>query len=274
MKNWAANNNQQISLLRGFFMINNSELSSKQQQYDDLVREVAFCQLCDAFKLKTKKGEIIKLMHDRLRKHINLWSHWQGSLNAEILLIGQDWGRISNEEEAKYWADKNPYMTVGEKTKDYNVTDINLRKLFLNTLGIDISLPNERLFFTNSVQCYKTGSLSNRTSSHWHKLCNENFVKRLISIIKPKLVIPIGRPALNGLRSCGQFYTLSGDFVPKDYFNQKFGNIVDHGFLKLKFDDNYDVFVLPLFHCGVISCNVNQKFDQQLKDWEKIKEVL
>lgn len=255
-------------------MISNKEQSSKQQYYDDMVREVASCELCDAFKLKTKTGEIIELKHDHLRKHINLWAHWQGSLDAEILLIGQDWGRISNEEEAKYWANKKPYMTIGEKTKDYNVTDTNLRTLFLNTLGIDISVPSERLFFTNSVQCYKTGSLSNKTSPQWYKLCNENFIKRLIPIIKPKLVIPVGRHALNGLRLCGQFYNMLGDLVQKEYFNQKFENIVDGGFLKLKFNDNLDIFVLPLFHCGVISCNANRKFDQQLKDWERIKEIL
>lgn len=55
-------------------MMNNIEQRSKQQKYDDLVRGVASCELCDAFKLKTKTGEIIELKHDRLRKHINLWS--------------------------------------------------------------------------------------------------------------------------------------------------------------------------------------------------------
>lgn len=247
--------------------------SSKQQQYENLVRDVAACQLCDAIKIKNKQ-DIIELTHDRSRRHINIWAHWQGSLDAEILLIGQDWGRLSNEEEAKYWADKTPYLTTNKKEKDYNVTDNNLRTLFMQTLDIDISLPSDRLFFTNSIQCYKTGSLSNKTSPQWYKLCNENYIKRLIPIINPKLVIPIGKHALNGLRSCGQFYNMSGIPVQKDYFNQKFEEIVDNGLLKLRIKNDSDIFVLPLFHCGVMSCNLNRSFDQQLKDWARIKDIL
>lgn len=29
---------------------------------------------------------------DACKKEINLWSYWQGSLNADIMLVGQDWG--------------------------------------------------------------------------------------------------------------------------------------------------------------------------------------
>lgn len=252
----------------------NYKKSKKQIEYDNLVRDVAACRLCDDFKIKKKTGEIIELIHDPSRKHINLWAHWQGSLDAEILLIGQDWGRISSEEEAVFWANKNPYLTMDKKSKDYSITDMNLRTLFLDTLGIDIALPSDKLFFTNSVQCYKTGSLSNKTTSKWYELCNENFVKRLVCIIKPKVLITIGKHALNGLRYCGQFYNLSDDLVREEYFNQKFEKIVDGGFLKLVVDDKTQVLVLPLFHCGVLSCNLNRTFEQQMKDWQKLKTVI
>ncbi len=29
---------------------------------------------------------------DACKKEINLWSYWQGSLDAKIMLVGQDWG--------------------------------------------------------------------------------------------------------------------------------------------------------------------------------------
>lgn len=48
------------------------------------------------------------------------------------------------------------------------------------------------------------GDLSNKTSDKWFSLCNKTHVNRLISIIKPKVVIPIGNKSLYGLKFCGQ----------------------------------------------------------------------
>ena len=55
---------------------------TKQQQYNELVRDVSECVACDAYKLSKKNGEVIKLTHDKQRVHINLWAHWQGSLRC------------------------------------------------------------------------------------------------------------------------------------------------------------------------------------------------
>lgn len=249
----------------------------KETLYRNLVKEVSDCTKCDAIKLKKKDGTVIELKHDKCRTEINLWTHWQGSLDAEILLIGQDWGRISGEEEAKHWRDKRPYLTIDKKSKEYSITDNNLRTLFLKTFNIDIAIPNKELFFTNSVQCYKTGSLSNKTSDKWYQMCNRAYVKRLISIIKPKVIIPVGIKALYGLQQCGDFFELNDEAVGKNYFNHKFVEIVEKGALKLQVKNNEEVtnvFVCPVFHCGVMSCNLNRSFEEQIKDWEKIKKYL
>lgn len=254
-----------------------SENITKEIQYRDLVKEVSGCIKCDEIKLRKKDGTIIELKHDKCRTQINLWSHWQGSLDADILLIGQDWGRIDNEEEAKYWANKSPYLNTDKNSKDYSVTDNNLRTLFLKSLGIDIAESNKRLFFTNSVQCYKTGSLSNKTSDQWYRICNERYVRRLIHIIKPKMIIPVGVKALYGLKHCGKFYNIHGDIVDESYFTQEFAKIVEGQPLKLRVEiknEITEVFVCPVFHCGVMSCNLNRKFEQQIKDWQKIKNYL
>jgi DNA polymerase len=246
----------------------------KQQQYNELVRDVANCVACDKYKLKKKNGEIIELTHDKDRIHINLWAHWQGSLDAEILLIGQDWGRISSELDAKLWANKKTYMTTDKADKNYSITDANLRTLFMETFDIDILYSNEKLFFTNSIQCYKTGNLSNKTSEKWYEMCNVNFVERLINIIKPKLIITLGKNALNGLNAFGNFKSVDGEVLNDSYFSQKFNNIVDNGLIKLRISSGYIVNVFPVFHCGILSCNLNRSFEKQLKDWERIKGTL
>ena len=55
-------------------------------------------------------------------------------------------------------------MTLDKTDKNYSITSANLRTLFIEKFVIDISIPNEKLFFTNLIQCYKTGDLSNKTS--------------------------------------------------------------------------------------------------------------
>ncbi len=249
---------------------------NKKDEYEKLVQDVATCKKCDQVKLKNK-STTIELIHDEYRIEINLWAHWQGNLDADILVIGQDWGRINSKEDATYWRNKKPYLTTDKTSKEYSITDNNLQKLFLQSLGIDISISNDKVFFTNSVQCYKTGSLSNKTSDKWHQWCNELFVKRLIHIIKPKIIIPIGQKALNGLKYCGTIFDANNNLLNDNYFNMKFANIVDNGFLKLKSDyknENIEMFVCPVFHCGAMSCNLNRKYDKQLEDWDKIKELL
>jgi len=56
------------------------------------------------------------------------WSLWQGNLDAQILVIGQDWG------------DENYYITNKGNDDDKNPTNSSLIKLF-QTLDIDIGNP-------------------------------------------------------------------------------------------------------------------------------------
>jgi uracil-DNA glycosylase len=249
----------------------------KLVEYKSLVKDIAKCTKCDKYKMKDKNGEIIELKHHLSRVHINLWAHWQGNLNAKILLIGQDWGRLDGDEEAEYYRQRNPYLITDRHSKEYSPTDNNLRTLFLEAFHIDILEPSDYLFFTNSIQCYKTGSLSNKTNDNWYRICNKEYVKRLIGIIKPKVIIPVGTKALNGLRMCGDFYNPENKMVSNTYFKQKFVDIVESGHLKLKIsieNQTTEVMVYPVFHYGVLSCNLNRKFEKQLEDWRKIAKIV
>lgn len=252
-------------------------MNNKEIQYKELVKDVARCKICDDITIENKDGSVIKLTHDENRVHINLWSHWQGSLDAKILLIGQDWGRLSGEEEAYRCANRSTYITFDNKSVDYSITNINLWTLFSESLGIDISKPNEDLFFTNSIQCYKTGSLSNKTDDKWFNACNQLHIRRLINIIKPIIIIPVGIKALLGLTNCGEFYRLNGEAVNVGYFKQKFVNLVEAEAIKLQIQDNSEKcisYVCPVFHCGVLSCNLNRSLDKQVQDWKRISKYL
>lgn len=40
---------------------------------------------------------------DACKKEINLWSYWQGSLDAKIMLVGQDWGCPFDKSSLVQW---------------------------------------------------------------------------------------------------------------------------------------------------------------------------
>lgn len=64
-------------------------MNAKESKYSELVEEVRKCKKC----MSGQKSQGIKIVQDKCRSQINLWSHWQGSLDANILVIGQDWWR-------------------------------------------------------------------------------------------------------------------------------------------------------------------------------------
>ena len=87
-------------------------------------------------------------------QEINLWSYWQGSLDAKIMLVGQDWG-------CPYDKTSLPTMAQIQKANNGDVydylsenpsrTDRHLITLFYTALNKKIALPCNDLFFTNFV---------------------------------------------------------------------------------------------------------------------------
>lgn len=112
----------------------------KQAKYNELVNDVSKCDLCDNYDKTDKNGNKVILQHYPDRKHINLWSYWQGSLDAKILVIGQDWGTTTGKEFKQVISNINysqPYIS-----NNPNPTNNTLCKLFYQGLGIDITVPN------------------------------------------------------------------------------------------------------------------------------------
>jgi len=105
---------------------------------------------------------------------VNLWSYWQGNLSPEILVIGQDWGTLPKSLDTYI----NTRAYRAQIVPGKNPTDNNLVKLFLDVFKINI-LEEQRLFFTNSVFCYKTGNLSEKVRKEWFDNCNAQFMGRI-----------------------------------------------------------------------------------------------
>lgn len=146
-------------------------------------------------------------------KQINLWSYWQGDLNAKILVLGQDWGcfrgktnkeldkameenfkQIDNKEAAFYFD--------GTIEKDRSKTDRNLIKLFKN-IGYDIEKPDcKGLFFSNLCLGYRNKGFTGGFKVKWLTddvkyligyEQNGEYIQGLMEIISPSVVICLGK---------------------------------------------------------------------------------
>ena len=81
-------------------------------------------------------------------QEINLWSYWQGSLDAKMMLVGQDWGCPFD----KVFLPTMAQIQKANRGKAYSYisdtssqTDQNLIKLFSKALGKDITIPCDDL---------------------------------------------------------------------------------------------------------------------------------
>ena len=75
-------------------------------------------------------------------RHIGPWSQWQGHLNAELMVVGQDWG------------DTNCFIKNQGLEAQRNPTNNMLREL-LGSIGIDVGSPHDcrrRVTGTRSLQ--------------------------------------------------------------------------------------------------------------------------
>ena len=155
---------------------------SKQKLYRSLIEEAR-----KSYPPQGTDGEEMTWCDD-CNDEINLWTYWQGrgNLNPEILLVGQDWGDpTSKEGKASLENIRNGRSYLED---DIFPSDLNLTKLFDEAFYIDISKPDERLFFTNLILGYRTagnsGSLNAEQRDHDLPL----FVW-LVHLLDPKIII-------------------------------------------------------------------------------------
>jgi len=181
------------------------------------------------------------------------WSRWQGNLNTKILIIGQDWG------DTKYFEQNKGF------DKPDNPTNKFLIKLF-KSIGFSIEAPSAietrgAVFFTNAILCLKTeGGLQGKVKREWFNNCGKKFLKPLIELISPRIVITLGERA---------FYTVINLYnIPKpkllrDVVEKNEGIYLSNNIL-----------LFPMYHCGQRILNTHRPFEQQIKDWARIKQYL
>lgn len=250
---------------------------TKLSEYRKLVSDVKSCpKLNDCNSSKAKR--CVKLEKCPDCDEINLWSYWQGGidhLDADILLVGQDWGDYDNEKITRLMNDIRSYNSGHIKAVDYlkdsdNPTDMNLCELF-ESIGEPVGkkyINNTNVFFTNFVLCYREGEsgISGGFKQKWGNNCSP-FFERLVRIIEPKIIICLGRAVYYNVLKTAKMKCQHG----------KYNDIITGGPITADFG-GHSCKVFPVAHCGALgTANRNkgntysEKLELQKQDWARIK---
>lgn len=124
-------------------------------------------------------------------EHLGPWSRWQGDLDAEVVVVGQDWG-----DQAYFLRNKG-------MDDDQEQTCTNLRAMAL-AAGWDLGTPHapkpQRLFFTNAVLGIRVEDGKSGTPPAAWVDDSLPFLVDLLKIIQPLAVVSLGSSAYRACR--------------------------------------------------------------------------
>jgi DNA polymerase len=182
---------------------------------------------------------------------IGAWSRWQGNVDAELMVIGQDWGDVA-------WF-------VREKGRSTNTSKTNTTLVrLLASIGFQIGLPRETsdrgsVFLTNALLCLKDGGAQARVWEGWFSNCGTRFLRPTIALVQPKVVVCLGKRAYDavvkayGMRP-GTFSRAVQAEEPTPLTGQ--------------------ISAFAVYHCGARILNTHRKLPAQLGDWQRIAKFL
>lgn len=246
---------------------------NKEHAYSNLVIRV---RQSYPFYRESEYDEGLRLYWFNDCEEINLWTYWQGrgNLDAQIMLVGQDWGcpwdpnyqptieqvRKANQNDEYNYLNNNP-----------SPTDANLIALF-KELDYIITRPCPDLFFTNLVLGYRNKGLSGGYKKAWAKQ-DKGYFKELADIIAPKVILCLGRSTFEGVLSAFDV-KLSSRIKDYNAFIESSNNPVT-----VSLESGNTAYVFALAHCGAMgTLNRNSKkstdLEKQLADWRKIRPYL
>jgi uracil-DNA glycosylase len=225
---------------------NAAECNSKRLSYEALVEQRKACHVCNGL---TNPSAIRGGALDC--DEIGAWSLWQGSLDAELMVVGQDWGDVG-------W-----FIRAEGRPTNTSTTNLTLIEL-LGSAGVKIDLPRDTpprgpLFFTNAVLCMKGGDAQAPVKQEWFENCGTRFLRPLIDLLGPRVVVSLGKRAYEAvLTAYGIRPRKFRTAVESEEPDQLPGGAS----------------LFAVYHCGARVQNTHRPLADQLKDWKRIGRFL
>lgn len=232
----------------------------KNKAFDDLISSLSKCTKCLDMHRNDTDCSLINIYEDEtFCKHIpSIWTDWYNRLDANILVIGQDWGPYQDmcSLNKKYINNEDTWDNLMESEKSLT------KKMLYNYLKF--SNPQitkediKHIYITNAIMCARQGS-NYRGNNIKLKECTLNcslFLKRQIEIVKPKVILTLG---YYPLLSLSYIYNFS---IPNTLSE------VIKSMSVIKLDD---IVIIPLYH-PTAQIKKEVQLSQYKKIWSYLRE--
>ncbi len=220
--------------------------SNKRRQYARLVAERKTCRLCAGL-TNPSCAKLRKLDSDE----VGPWTLLFGELDADVLVVGQDWGDVSYFQRNKGRDDPR------------TPTNRNLLQIMQKSELIGPSKnpcgPTVKMFWTNAILCLKEGGLQAKVKQEWFNNCGVSFLRRQIEIVRPRAVVGLGAKAF---QSCLDAFSKERISL-SEAINDRDGIELVAG-----------VRLFAAYHCGARTLAINRSLDQQVGDWKRITKFI
>ncbi len=231
----------------------------KVDLYTQLVQSRKCCTLCQETQSRHELNNPATYSAGAFDSNeLGPWTRWQGNLNADILIVGQDWGGTNDLED--YEGCEPPG----------NPTNIALAG-FLRDLGLEIDDPPSSydtatgrfggpgtVFLTNAILCIKSGDIQAAVSQQWFTTCAPKFLRPTIELIDPLIVVTLGEMAAHGIQVA---YGPQKTKLKEIFADPSPTWITDR------------IYWLPLYHPSWKTWRYRSR-EQQTSDWRRIASIL
>jgi DNA polymerase len=226
-------------------------MEDKAQQYSHLVQSRKTCHLCSGL-INTADVRGGRWDSDE----IGPWSRWQGNLNAQLMIVGQDWGDISHFTKWEGNVETN------------NPTNMNLREL-LASIGIHTEWHEQpgrsQVFLTNAILCLKQGGMQANVEDLWFANCVHRFLRPTIELVSPAVVVALGEKA---------FKAILLDYEMPLKKGRRFREWVEQAGQEGGIPLPREIRLFPVYHCGAGGINRNRNMILQKQGWQPIGRAL
>jgi DNA polymerase len=225
---------------------------TKRLQYPLLVDRRRCCTKseCGEFGLINPATDEECSYFDRGLLEIGPWTAWQGSLDADLMLVGEDWGRVQE------------FRDQGGRDWGGNPTNKMVRRL-LEGIDIEVEPPgwaeNCQLYFTNAILCVKPDDRT--ASSECFANCVAEFLGEQIDLIAPKVVVTLGY----------QVYKAVMRFYGRDPKNSMTAAVTNATLERIGTRNSSTL--VPVFHPGFKARRTRSE-REQIEDWRRVRRAL
>lgn len=242
-------------------------MTNKQAKWDQLAKSISKCKKC--LQLKNKNDvdcSLINIYQDMtFAKNIpSIWTDWYHRLDAEIMIIGQDWGPYIEMQKLNqlYQQEKNEKNWYKLMDQEKSLTKKNLEKFLISSAksnGINLTKKDiSNIYITNAIMCARSGNNYRGTNIKLKEStinCME-FLKTQIDIVSPKIIVTLG---LYPILALSKIY----DFKIEETLTK---TIEKNNYYKVQ-----NKIIIPIYHPAA-QISTSSQLKQYEKIWQLYKE--